>query len=159
MPRRLIKALHEFGAIGTMGSLVVCLAIVIATPAEPTAGYAAVRAALAVVARWLLLPSLILVLASGMLAMMANRAFMDAGWAWLKTLMGITMFEGTLLTISGTGRRAAELTAAAVGGGGDPAELAALLRAERGGLWLLLALCAANVALAVWRPRLTRRRR
>jgi len=41
-------------------------------------------------------------------------------------------------------------------GRGDAAQLAEALHAERGGLWLLLALSLANVVLAVWRPRIYR---
>jgi len=40
-------------------------------------------------------------------------------------------------------------------GRGDAAQLAEALHAERGGLWLLLALSLANVVLAVWRHEFT----
>ena len=64
------------------------------------------------------------------------------------------MFEDTLVTISGSARRAAELSALAAAGEGDPARLAELLRTEWGSLWLILALSIAKVLLAVWRPKL-----
>ncbi len=70
------------------------------------------------------------------------------------------MFEGTLLTIQASARRAAELSAlAASTATPDPSALEPLLRTERGGLWLMLALCFANVVLGVWRPRIGRRKR
>ena len=69
-------------------------------------------------------------------------------------LLGLGVFEGTLVTVNASARRAAELAAMAVGGQGDPAQLAQVLRTERGGLWLLLALSLLNIVLAVWRPRL-----
>jgi hypothetical protein len=71
-------------------------------------------------------------------------------------LLGIGMFEGTLLTIDASARKAAALSALAATGGGDPALLAEVIRTERGGLWFLLALSLANIVLAVWRPRLGR---
>jgi hypothetical protein len=101
-------------------------------------------------------PSLALVLISGLLAIAVNRAFHDAGWAWFKALLGISMFEGTLLTVGAGARRAAELSAAAVGGGGNAAELAQVQRSEWGSLWFLLFLSVVNIVLAVWRPRLLR---
>jgi hypothetical protein len=46
----------------------------------------------------------------------------------------------------------------AADGHADAAHLAQVLRTERGGLWLLLALSLAYVVLAVWRPRIYRAR-
>ena len=68
----------------------------------------------------------------------------------VKALLGISVFEATLLVV-GSGQRHAEFVAAVA----DPAALDALLRSERITLWLLIALCIVNVVLAVWRPKLT----
>jgi hypothetical protein len=67
------------------------------------------------------------------------------------------MFEGTLLTVVGSARRAAELSSLAVAGQGDPAQLAQVLRTEWGGLWIILTVSLANIILGVWRPRFRRR--
>ena len=154
--KRLLKILHEIGAMGVVGSFAACLVLVLKGPTEPLIAYAAVRQAVALITQWLLLPSLVIVVTSGLLAIAANRAFHNAAWAWVKALLGLSMFEGTLLTINASARRAGELTALAVSGQGDAAQLAELLRTERGGLWLLLTLSLANIVLAVWRPRLYR---
>jgi hypothetical protein len=45
----------------------------------------------------------------------------------------------------------------AASGAPDPAQLAEVLRTEWGGLWLLLSLALANIVLAVWRPKFSRR--
>jgi hypothetical protein len=156
MLKRLLKILHEIGAIGVGGSLATCLVLGLKGPTEPLLAYAAVRQAIYAIAQWLLLPSLGLVVTSGLLAIAANRAHHNAAWAWVKALLGLSMFEGTLLTINASARRAEELSALAVSGQGDAAQLAELLRTERGGLWLLLALSLVNIWLAVWRPRLYR---
>jgi len=152
--KRLLKILHEIGAMGVVGSFAACLVLVLKGPTEPLIAYAAVRQAIALITQWLLLPSLVIVVTSGLLAIAANRAFHNAAWAWVKALLGLSMCEGTLLTINASARRAGELTALAVSGQGDAAQLAELLRTERGGLWLLLTLSLANIVLAVWRPRL-----
>lgn len=157
--RKVFKALHEIGAVGVMGAFAICLVLVATAPdpQESLPGYAAVRSGIAAVSRYILVPSLLLVLCSGLLAMAVNPVLQDAGWAWLKALLGFAMFEGTLLTVDATARRAAELAQLAAGGGSwDPATLEALLRTERGGLWGLLALSVANVVIAVWRPRFRR---
>ena len=67
----------------------------------------------------------------------------------MATRRDLTAFQATLLVV-GSGRQHDELAAAAT----DAALLDALLRSERNTLWLLLALSAVNVVLAVWRPRL-----
>jgi hypothetical protein len=154
---RFLKFLHQIGAVGVSGSLGACIVLVATAPTHSLIGYAAVRQGIAAVTQWLLVPSLALVLVSGLLALAVTQAYHSAGWAWVKALLGIGMFEGTLLTIDASARKAAALSAlAASGGGGDPTLLAQVVRTERGGLWLLLALSLANIALAVWRPRFGR---
>jgi len=153
---RLIKILHEIGAAGVMGAFAACLVLVMRGPAQPLVAYAAVRQSIAAISQWLLLPSLALVLISGLLSIAVNRAFHNAAWAWIKALLGISVFEGTLVTINASARRAAELATLAANGHADAAQLAQVLRTERGGLWLLLALSLVNIVLAVWRPRLYR---
>jgi hypothetical protein len=153
MLSKLLKSLHELGAVGVVGSLAACLVLVATAPTHSAVGYAAVRESIAALAKWLLVPSLGIVLVSGLLAIAANRAFHNAVWAWVKALLGVSMFEGTLLT---SARRAADLSALAASGHADPAQLAEVVRTEWGGLWLLISLSVANILLAVWRPRLGR---
>jgi hypothetical protein len=159
MVARWLKALHELGAIGVMGALGACLVLLISAPQDSLEGYAAIRRGMDAIARWMLVPSLAIVLVSGLLSIAANRVYMDAGWAWIKALLGLAMFEGTLLNIQGTGRKVMELSQAALASGQTDAEaLAPLLRTEWLGLWTMFALSFVNVVLAVWRPRLRRRR-
>ncbi len=148
--RRGLKALHEIAAIGVGGGIAACLVVnLTASPASPEA-FAAARGAIAAIARYVLVPSLAIVLVTGLLAIAATRGFHDAGWAWAKALLGLSVFEATLVTV-GASSTQAELAGAAA----DTTLLASLLHSERNTLWLLLALCVANVALAVWRPKLT----
>lgn len=152
---RFLKIVHELSAVGVMGSLAACLVLAITAPTDSLVAYAAVRQGIAEISKWLLMPSLAIVLISGLLAIAANRAYMNAAWAWIKALLGVSMFEGALLTVVGGSRRAAELSALAVTNGvGDPAQLAEIIRTEWGSLWLLLAVSFANIVLAVWRPRI-----
>ncbi len=155
--QRLLKALHELGSIGVVGSFAACIVIrVTAPPRQSLSAYAAASHAIAAICQWLLVPSLAAALLSGLLAIAANRAFINAGWAWVKALLGISMFEGTLLTVSASARHAADLSALAAAGSPDPVQLAEVLRTEWGGLWILLTLSIANIVLGVWRPRFSR---
>lgn len=154
--RRLLKILHEVSAAGVIGAFACCLVLVVCTAQDSLAAYAASRQAIAAVCRWILVPSLALVLISGLLAIAANRSYANAGWAWVKALLGISMFEGTLLTVAASARHAAELSQLAVSGAAGSPQLAEVLRTEWGGLWLLLAVSLGNVVLGVWRPRLGR---
>lgn len=159
MYRRLLKALHMLGAIGFMGGLATCFVLVATTAVEPSASFAAIRHGIALINKWLLTPSLLLVLVSGLLAIAASNTYKNAGWAWMKALLGLVAFEGTLMTIVGNGRRAAEHATAAVAGQADAmTEVMATLRTEWGALWLLLGIGLVNIVLAIWRPRFSRRR-
>lgn len=153
MLRKLLKILHEIGSVGVLGSFAACIVLVARVPTHTLAAYAALRQCVAAITEWLLVPSLALVLISGLLAIAATNAYKDAGWVWVKALLGISMFEGTLLTVAATARQAAALAAQAAAGEGSNTQLAQLLHTEWNGLWLLLALSVANIVLAVWRPR------
>jgi hypothetical protein len=154
--RRLLKILHEVSAAGVVGSFGCCLILVVTASKSSLIAYAASRQAIAAICRWLLVPSLAVVLISGLLALAANRSYANAGWAWVKALLGVSMFEGTLLTVAASARHAAELSDLAVSGAANAAQLAEVLRTEWGGLWLLLAVSLGNIVLGVWRPRLGR---
>ncbi len=104
---------------------------------------------------WLLMPSLAAVLLSGLLAIAATSAYHNAGWAWVKALLGIATFEGSFLVIGASTRQAAELSSAVASGHADTIQ-PGLVQGEWGTLWLLLVISIINIALAVWRPRFTR---
>jgi hypothetical protein len=155
--RRLLKFLHTMGAVGLLGAMAALLVLLAAAPPVASlAGYAAVRGAMGAVSTWLFLPSLALSLIAGLLAIASNRAFHDAGWAWIKLVSGVLLFEGGLQGIVGPMKDEAERSAAALAGHGDGAPLAASLATERATLWVLLAVATANVVLGIWRPRLLR---
>lgn len=144
------KALHELASIGFGGALAACLVINLMANRASQTEFAAARQVFAAIAEYVLIPSMAIVVISGLIALAVTRGYMDAGWAWVKALLGLSVFEATLLIV-GSGRQQAALAAAAA----DPALLDSLLRSERNTLWLLIALSVVNVVLAVWRPRLT----
>lgn len=141
--------------MGSMASLVVLVGFV-PSPAS-LAEYALVRGAMGAVSTWIFLPSLALTLVAGLLAIAVNRAYHNAGWAWVKLASGILVFEGGFVSVQGPMQEEAERSAAALAGQINPATLGGSLSAEQGTLWALLVIAAANVALGIWRPRLSLR--
>lgn len=154
--RRFVKFLHSMGAIGLMGAMA-ALIIMLATMPEPTAlaTYAQHRAVMGKVAEWLLLPSLALVLVSGLWSMALTSAFHNAGWVWLKLATGILVFKGVLFSIQGPAEYEAALSAQVIAGAADPALLGQRAGEEWGVLWLIMVVAVANVILGIWRPRLS----
>jgi hypothetical protein len=153
--RRLLKFLHTIGAIGLMGSMASLLVLMSLTPPPASRGeYSLICLAMADIAAFILLPSIAVTLAAGLLAIAANRAFHNAGWAWVKAATGILIFAGglhALAPIQEEARRSAEAPASQT----EAAASAVSPAGEQGTLWVLLAVSAANIALGVWRPRLT----
>lgn len=155
--RLTLKFLHEVSSIGLIGSLIAYLVLVATANVEAPAEYAAVRHGIDMICRWVLLPSLAVVLISGLLAIAVTRPYMEARWVWVKTLLGISMFEGTLAAVAANAQHGAELAALAAAGKGNPKLMAEVIRGEWIGVWTIMIISIANVVLAVWRPRLKRR--
>ncbi len=154
--RRLIKVVHEIGAIGVTGAFASCLVMAMKKPDAQLLAYAAAREQIAFVSQWLMMPSLVLVILSGFLAMLLQPAYYDAGWVWVKAALSLSLFEGTLIIMGNAADRATQLSALAASRHAGAAELTEAVHAERMTLWLLLTVCLANIVLAVWRPRFIR---
>ena len=156
--RRFVKFLHTIGAIGMMGAIA-CLLVLFSFLPKPTsvADYAHIRLAMAGISNWVFLPSLVLTLIAGLLAIAVTRAYQDVGWVWVKLATGVSIFEGGLTAIHGTISHEAALSVQALNQGIDPAKLGTSLGSEWGTLWVVMAVSVVNVALGVWRPRFRRK--
>lgn len=126
--RKILKVLHEVSAAGIIGSIAACLVLAARTFNSPLAEHIAARQDIADIARWVMLPSMVVVLISGLLAMAATSAYLDAVWVWIKAALGISVFEGTLVFVGHAAHQVATL-------------------------WLLMGVALINVVLSVWRPR------
>lgn len=156
--QRVMKFVHTLGAIGLAGGLAAYIIILSVTPQEAaTVEYASLRTSLAAVTSWLIVPSMLVAVVSGLVALIVNPKFMDAPWVWIKALTGLLFFEATLASIDAPAEQAAKAMAQAVAGDIDAATLAKLVRNEWGAWWMLLSLSIANVALGIWRPRFGKR--
>ncbi len=139
--------------MGAVGALAVV--VILAPGSVGTAGYVPIMVAMAKIAAWIIGPSMVLTVISGLLAMTANPAFYEAGWVWAKAATGVVLLEGGLHVL-GPIQEEAKRGAGALVGGADPAGVARLVTSERNTLWVLLAVAVANIALGVWRPRFPR---
>lgn len=151
--RRALKILHEIGSAGIIGAIAAHIVLLGTVDASSPAAYAVMRKGIEVVTERVLLPSLLVVLVSGVLSIAVHPPFHNAGWAWIKALTGVSMLEGTLGGIQGTARDAAALAAKVAAGEAPVSAMDDVLRHERGGLWVILFLSIANIVLGVWRPR------
>lgn len=150
------KTLHDIAAIAFGGALATCLVINFRADLAAMNDFLAARQLFGAIAKYILVPSMAVVVLSGLLALGATRAYSEAGWAWLKALLGLSVFEATLMVV-GSASRQAEVAAAVAAG--DRATLQALMHSERMTLWVLVVLSVVNVVLAVWRPRFSARAR
>jgi uncharacterized membrane protein len=156
--RRTLKFLHEVGSAGLMGAVAAQAILSFAADGRGPLEYAAMRHAIMLISQWLLVPSLLVVLVSGLAAIAAHHPFQNAGWAWMKAATTLLVLEGTLVAVSGPAQGAAVVSARiAAGEPADAEELADFVRHERGGLGMIAFLSIVNIALAVWRPRFKRR--
>ena len=149
--RRLLKFLHTLGAAGLIGGLAAL--VVIITFAPGSMGAFPVREAMARIAAWIVGPSMVVTVIAGLLAIAINPVFHEAGWAWAKAATGILILEGCLHVMGPIGE-AAKRGASGAAAGAAPVSTTGLLTGESATLWVLLAVCAANIALAIWKPRL-----
>lgn len=157
--KRLIKFLHELGTVGLMGATATQLVLSYAAEGMASRDYAVTRLAILRVSELLLIPSLLVVLVSGLLAMLFNSTFQKRGWALLKAGLTLVVLQCALVAVQGPAKQAAVISVAIVKGDRSQARhLPEIVRHERGGSAMLLFLSVVNIALAVWRPRLRRKR-
>ena len=158
--RRTVKFLHTFTGLGLVGGLAAYMLVLWAgPPVTSLSEYAAMRTSLAAVSKWLIMPSMLGVIVSGLIAMALSFSYMEAPWAWLKLLSGVLVFEGSLGGIDGPAQATALLANQALAGeAAAAAAIAQGVKDEWIAFWTLLFLSAANIALATWRPKFKRRR-
>ncbi len=155
--RHLLKLLHIAAAIGFVGTVAVSLLLAAVADTSTPLAFAATRRAILLAAENIALPSLVVLLLTGMLLVVKQPLLIDARWVWAKALIGLAVGAIALLAVQPAVSRAAQLAQLATEGMPALEPLAAALRAERIGGLLNLALSLLAMALAVWRPPFGRR--
>lgn len=154
--KHLLKLLHLLAAIGFAGGLAVSLLLAGIADDSTATAYAAGRRLVSAVAEYVVLPSLVVLVTTGLLLMVKQPALIDARWVWLKALIGTMVGGIALLVVQPAVTRVGALARLALEGSPAFGALAMPLRAEMIGGAINLALSLAAIALAVWRPRLGR---
>ena len=152
--RKLMKFFHTVGALGVAGGLAAFMLILHFGPSVgATAEYVNLRDGLDALSSYIILPSMAVVMLSGVLSMAVHFPFQNATWVWIKLLVGFLILESMLATIDAPARDAAIAARDALLGEIPEAELAGAVNDRWLAWWVLLSLALANVGLAIWRPR------
>jgi hypothetical protein len=154
--RRVLKIFHEISSAGVIGAIAANMVLLSVASMSNMAEYLVVRRGIDGIARYVLLPSLGVVLFTGVLAIAVHRPFHSAGWAGLKAVFGVSMLEGTLGAVNATAREGLEIAEQIVAGKAEASAMNDVLRHEWGGMWLILTLSVLNIVIGVWRPKLRR---
>ncbi|MBY0566341.1 MAG: hypothetical protein K2P70_03470 [Hyphomonadaceae bacterium] len=151
--RRLLKFLHSVAGSGLLGGAAALAVVLMLTPASiGDAGYASLMIGMSKLAAWVIGPSVVLTVVSGLLAMLVHPPFQDAGWVWVKAATGILVLLAGLHII-GPLQEAATRAERGLQIAADAAQTARGFEAEIGTAWVLLRVSVVNIALGVWRPK------
>lgn len=152
--RRFLKFLHELGSVGLLGTLAAHLILIVIARREAPAQALVLRRCMVALVEWAMVPSVLVVVFSGLIATFISRQLRNALWVWLKVGLGIPVAQVCLGPVRSGAREAAALMAQALAGHPDPEALGEALYREWAGLWMVIVISLLNIALAVWRPRM-----
>ncbi len=150
---KLLKLLHLVGVAGFLGAVVVAMLLSLLGPQTSAEAQAFTRAAIVLVSSYIALPSLLLVLASGMMLVIKQPLYFPAHWVWAKAAIGVLILPLALMLWAPAIERAAAFARSGAFGTPVLGGQEAAVRIERigGGALILFSLTA--MALATWRPR------
>lgn len=150
--KKLLVFFHTVSMTGFSSAIIINL--VIFFPDSDLAGTFSSKAnrdMLHILNSWILLPSMLVILLSGLFSIANHTPFHNSGWAWLKAALGILLFEGTLLGVIGPVENLIEIINI-----GDKENYESGIKLAKqiwSTSWLILGLIVINIWLAIWRPR------
>ena len=153
---RLIKLAHFLSLIGFVGGLAASLVLADFADSAPPGVLAALRMSIATVGETLVVPSLVTLVITGMLLVVARPHLIHARWVWAKALVGVIVAATILAGLQPLVLALASMSATGALGDAPPGPLASTVETERWAAYLTLANVVAAVVIAVWRPRLGR---
>lgn len=156
MWKNLLKLLHYASLAGLGGGMVVILVLLDTIDATSPASVAGMHAAIALLCGALVVPSLVVLLLTGMLLVVARPHLISARWVWAKAIVGVIVAVTVLAGFQPLVIALASMSATGALGDAPPGPLASTVETERWAAYLTLATVVAAMAIAVWRPRLGR---
>ena len=156
MWKNLLKLLHYASLAGLGGGIVVILVLLDTIDATSPAAVAGMHATIALLCGGLVVPSLVIVLLTGMLLVVARPQLISARWVWAKAFFGVIVAATLLAGFQPLVLALASMSATGAIGDAPPGPLASLVETERLAAYLTLVNIAAAMVIAVWRPRLGR---
>ncbi|HET9024735.1 MAG TPA: hypothetical protein VFN64_09190 [Burkholderiaceae bacterium] len=156
MWKNLLKLLHFASLVGLAGGIVVILVLLDTIDATSPSAVAGMHAAIALICSGLVVPSLVLVLLTGTLLVVARPQLVNARWVWAKVFFGVIVAATILAGFQPLVNALASMSATGALGGAPPGPLASTVETERLAAYLALANVVAAMVIAVWRPRLGR---
>ena len=128
--RQALKFVHTFASCGLIGGLLAYAVLLTYAPQDTPARYADLRLSITHLCNYILLPSLALALISGLLSIAVHTPFQEKRWAWVKALLGLSMFEATLGIIGSKADYAAKVAAKIASGEAEIGALKTALASE-----------------------------
>jgi hypothetical protein len=156
MWKNLIKLLHYASLVGLAGGVVVSLVLADTIDATSPSAAAGMHAAIALVCGAVVVPSMIVMLLTGMLLVVARPHLVGARWVWAKAVLGVVIGGVILLALQPAVKIAASMSATGALGDAAPGPLASVVASEHAAAWWTLGLVLAAMVVAVWRPRMGR---
>jgi len=156
MWKNLIKLLHYASLVGLAGGIVVSLVLADTIDATSPSATAGMHAAIALLCGALIVPSMILMLLTGMLLVVARPHLIGARWVWVKATLGVVTGAVILLALQPAVKAAAAMSATGALGEAAPSQLASVVASEHAAAWWTLGLVLFAMVIAVWRPRFGR---
>lgn len=152
MWKNLLKLLHFAGLVGLAGGIVVILVLLDAIDATSPGMVATMHAAIALVCSALVVPSLVVVLLTGMLLVVARPQLISARWVWAKAFFGVIAAGAILLGFQPLVNALASMSASGALGA-PPGPIDSTVDTERYAAYLVLANVLLAMIVAIWRPR------
>ncbi|MGZ8254971.1 MAG: hypothetical protein ACXWVT_08980 [Burkholderiaceae bacterium] len=156
MWKNLIKLLHFASLVGLAGGILVSLVLADTIDATSPSASASMHAAIALICGAVIVPSMIVILLTGMLLVVARPHLISARWVWAKAVLGVVTGAVTLLALQPAVNAAASMSATGALGDAAPGPLASAIASEHAAAWWTLGLVLVAMLVAVWRPRIGR---
>lgn len=151
--RKFSKGIHSVASAGLIGGLACYMLLLVVNVPADAAAYAQMRSTILVISYWVIVPSLIVCIVTGLFSMLVHHPFQDKGWVWIKAALGFLLFKGVLATVYEKAALGAEYSQDIITGEATVDMLERAVAYEWSTLIVLMLVAVANIYFGIWRPR------